>query len=267
MENKIIEKLLDSISNNERVALVTLTDVNGSTPTDEGSIMLVWESGKTFGTIGGGKLEYQVIKDSIEALKNGKNQKFSYSLMPEGNLKMRCGGMADGFIKVFVPKNKILMIGGGHIGENIVHLSKFLNFYITIVDDREDYVNKPSLQEAGKIIISDYSNFIEKVDIDSNTFVVIATKDHAGDQIALEQTIKTEAKYIGVIGSNNKTNFLKGELLKKGYNENEFEKVYAPVGINISNQEPKEIAFSIISEILLIKNSKKLKHMDILKNK
>ena len=256
MENKIIEKVLESISNNTKVALVTLTDVSGSTPTDDGNIMAVWETGKTFGTIGGGKLEYQVIKDTIEALQKGKNKKFSYSLMSDGDLKMKCGGNAEGFIKVFIPKNNILMIGGGHIGESIVHLSKFLNFQVTVVDDREDYANKTSLQEADKIIISDYSNFIDKVKIDSNTFVVIATKDHAGDQDALEQTIKTEAKYIGVIGSNNKTAFLKED----------FKRVYAPVGLNISNQDPKEIALSIMSEILLIKNSKELKHMDMLKN-
>lgn len=76
MENKIIEKVLESISNNIKVALVTLTDVSGSTPTDDGNIMAVWETGKTFGTIGGGKLEYQVIKDTVEALQKGKTKIF-----------------------------------------------------------------------------------------------------------------------------------------------------------------------------------------------
>lgn len=266
METKIMQEIINSLNKNIKVALITLVDVNGSTPADSGDMMLVWEDGRTVGTIGGGKLEYEVTKEAIEAIKQSKNFKFSHSLKSDGDLKMQCGGLATGFIKIFIPKNKLIMIGGGHIGENIVDLAKFLDFHVTVIDDREEFFNKASLQKADEIIISNYSNFLEKINIDSNTFIVIATKGHLGDQEALEQVVKSNAKYIGVIGSKSKTAFLKAEILKKGFSEEDFSNVYAPIGLNIANQNPKEIGISILSEILLIKNSKKLKHMDFTKS-
>lgn len=262
MENKVMKEITKSIEAGERVALVTLIEVKGSTPADAGNMMAVWENGRIEGTIGGGKLEYQVIQESIEAIKNGKSYMFHHSLTSEGDLEMKCGGTATGFIKIFLPPNKLIMVGGGHVGEKVISLAKFLDFHVTVIDDREDFLNKPSLQEADKIIISPYSNLSDNVTIDKNTYVVIATKGHLGDLDALEQVIRSQAKYVGVIGSLSKNTYLRKEMLNKGYSKEDFNNVYAPVGLNISDQTPKEISVSIMSEILAVKNSREIRHMD-----
>ena len=110
MDEIILKRIIESLNREEKVALVTITEIKGSTPRDEGSLMLVWEDGKSFGSIGGGKIEYTVIQESVEALKANKNRNFNHSLTPQGDLKMECGGEASGFIRVFVPGKKLIML-------------------------------------------------------------------------------------------------------------------------------------------------------------
>ena len=107
MEELILKKILQNLEDHKKVALVTLTDVGGSTPRDTGSLMLVWENGETYGSIGGGKVEYFVTGEAVEALKQNTDRNFEHSLMPDGDLEMQCGGTVKGFIKIFRPNEKI----------------------------------------------------------------------------------------------------------------------------------------------------------------
>ena len=136
MDEIILKKIIESLNREEKVALVTITEIKGSTPRDEGSLMLVWEDGKSFGSIGGGKIEYTVIQESVEALKANKSRIFNHSLTPQGDLKMECGGEASGFIRVFIPEKKLIIAGGGHVGEKVLELETFLGFKCTIIYDR-----------------------------------------------------------------------------------------------------------------------------------
>ena len=260
MDEIILKKIMDTLNNEKKVALVTLTEIKGSTPRDEGSLMLVWEDGKSFGSIGGGKIEYTVIQESIEALKTNLSKSFEHSLTPEGDLKMQCGGEAKGFIRVFIPEKRLIIAGGGHVGEKVLDLALFLGFKCIVVDDREEYKEKESLQRAHKIIISPYEKAMEHLTITEDTYIVIATKGHAGDLDFVKEALKTKAKYIGLIGSKIKHIFIKNSLKEEGFSEEEINKIYGPVGLDISNQLPEEIAVSIMSEILLIKNHGSLNH-------
>ena len=260
MDEIILKKILDSLDKNEKVALVTLTEIRGSTPRDEGSLMLVWKDGKSFGSIGGGKIEYTVIKEAIEALNAEKSRSFEHSLTPEGDLEMQCGGEAKGFIRVFIPEKRLIIAGGGHVGEKVLELANFLGFKCTIIDDREEYKTKESLQKAYKIIISPYKDALNQLTITKDTYIVIATRGHAGDLDFVKDALKTDAKYIGLIGSRVKHVFIRNSLREEGFSDEEIDKIYGPVGLDIANQLPEEIAVSIMSEILLIKNNGSLEH-------
>jgi xanthine dehydrogenase accessory factor len=260
MEELILKKILENIEEHKKVALVTLTDVGGSTPRDTGSLMLVWENGETYGSIGGGKVEYFVTGEAVEALKEGVDRSFEHSLTPDGDLKMQCGGTVKGFIKIFKPSEKIIIAGGGHVGEKVLELAKFLGFNCEVIDDREDYINKPSLQKADKITVGYYKDIVKDAGIDESTYVVITTKSHITDLEFVKEVLKTKARYIGVIGSQKKQIFVRETLLKEGFSEEDIKRIYGPVGINISNQMPEEIAVSILAEILVIKNNGTLEH-------
>lgn len=260
MEELILKKILENIENHKKVALVTLTEVGGSTPRDTGSLMLVWENGETYGSIGGGKVEYFVTGEAVEALKQSEDRSFEHSLTPDGDLKMQCGGMVKGFIKIFKPNEKVVIAGGGHVGEKVLEVAKFLGFNCEVIDDREEYLDKPSLQKADKILVGYYKDVIKDAGIDENTYVVITTKSHITDLEFAKEVLKTKARYIGVIGSTKKQIFVRESLLKDGFSGDDIKRIYGPVGLNISNQMPEEIAVSIMGEILMVKNGGTLEH-------
>lgn len=263
MEEKILEKVLQSVGNNTPVALVTLTAVGGSTPRDSGSIMAVFDDGSSFGSIGGGKIEFTVIGEAVEALKQGKDREFSHELTPSGDLQMECGGKAKGFIKIFGIKNRLIIAGGGHVGEKVLELGKFLGFHCVVVDDRDEYESKEQLKNADEIIIADYDGAVEKLVIDANTYIVVATKSHIGDIDFAKTVLKSNCKYLGVIGSTTKHKSIRKTLVNDGFTDEQISKIYGPIGLNISSQLPEEIAMSIMSEILLVKNGGTLEHKKI----
>ncbi len=254
MEEEILQKVIENINANIPVALVTLTAVGGSTPRDPGSIMAVFKDGSSIGSIGGGKIEYTVIAEALEALQKGENRSFSHELTPSGDLKMECGGSAKGYIKVFGIKNKLIIAGGGHVGEKVLELGKFLGFHCIVVDDRKEFEEKQSLKSADELIISDFSKATQKINIDSNTYIVVATKSHIDDIAFAKTVLNSNCKYLGVIGSSRKHKSIKKSLLEDGFSQESISKMYGPIGLNISSQLPEEIALSIMSEILLVKN-------------
>ncbi|MTI68518.1 MAG: xanthine dehydrogenase [Firmicutes bacterium] len=261
MEYKIMERISKEIKDNKRVALAMITESSGSTPAKKGAMMIILEDGSTYGTIGGGNLEYKVTKEAKICIRKNINKNFTFKLDDTGSLHMQCGGSAKVFIKLFKPERKLLIVGGGHIAYELYKLGKDLNFYTVIFDDREEYCNNDRFPEIDELQLGDIGKNLDKYPITKDCFIVIITRGHKNDEVALENVINKEASYIGMIGSKEKTSYIMNNLLDKGINKDKLKKVYAPIGLNLGGGKPNEIAFSIMSEILLIKNNGSLKHM------
>ncbi|MBZ7984722.1 XdhC family protein [Campylobacter sp. Cr9] len=255
MDDIVLKEVYKRCEKNEKIALITLTKSSGSTPRNAGSMMALFSDGTSVGSIGGGKLEYEVLKEAKECLENNKSKIFNHELTPNGDLKMQCGGLASGYIKIINQKPKLIIFGAGHIGKEIIFLAKYLGFYSILLDDRKEYLKNYADEEH----LSNYED-LDFLEIDENTYIIIVTKSHLDDYKCLKSVIEKNAKYIGVIGSKTKHKFIKDELIKDSFSNELFHKIYAPIGLDIANQEPREIAFSILSEILLIKNQGNLAH-------
>ncbi|WP_432408732.1 XdhC family protein [Wukongibacter sp. M2B1] len=266
MEYKLLDMISYEVKNNRKAALVTITKVEGSSPRKEGSMMGVREDGTIFGTIGGGKLELVVTKWAEKCMSDCKNQIFHFKLNDEeGSLHMQCGGEVDVFIKVFNPPQKLLIVGGGHIALKIYEFSKMLGFYNVIVEDREEFCNKERFPESDELLIGDIEKILSEYPIGDNCYIVIVTRGHKYDEIALKSVIESDAKYIGMIGSKNKTKYIRDNLIKAEIPKKLIERVYAPIGINLGGETPEEIAFSIMAEIQLVKNMGSLLHLKDIK--
>lgn len=265
MDEKILLKICESLEKGKSVAMAVITNENGSTPRGSGSIMAIWQDGKTLGSIGGGKVEYLVVGKAVECIEKREDSNFEYKLNDQGGLGMKCGGELKGYIRVFYPKAKLLIAGAGHISEKLNKLAKLLDFHTVIIDDREEYANKERFPEADEIIVGDIGKEIENYDINANTYVVIVTSGYAQDKNALESAVLKDAAYIGMIGSTRKIRSVMKELMDAGISEEKLKKIYAPMGINVSSNLPEEIALGILSEILLIKNKGTLNHKRDLK--
>ncbi len=258
----VINKALRDYENGREIAIATITKAEGSAPRGVGTMMAVLDDGSIHGTIGGGALEKHIIKLSLEAIKSGMSKSFDLPLNTEG-VEMICGGRVEVFIDVYKKKPKLLIIGGGHIGYAIYEQALLLDFHIAIFEDREEFLNIERFPHADELILGPVDKTLSDYKIDENTFIIIVTRGHSYDQISLEQVVNSDARYIGAMGSEKKIITIMKNLKEKGFNDENLKRIYAPIGLDIASEKPSEIAMSILSEVILVKNNKKPEHMKL----
>lgn len=263
MEGKILKAVSDAVEKGIEVAVVTVLEVKGSSPGKEGSMMAVFSDGSIIGTVGGGALEYEIIQESLKAINKNSSCEKSFELTETGNLHMKCGGFVRVYIKIFAKREKLLIMGGGHLGAELYTLGKFLNKYVVIFDDREEFINKERFPKADELIFGKMEETVKNYSIDENSYIIIVTRGHENDKQCLKAILdkKISPKYIGMVGSKGKVISTYKELLSEGYSKEELKEIYSPIGLDISNSEPKEIALGIMAEIIAVKNKKIAIHM------
>ena len=263
MEGKILKAVSSAVERGIETAVVTVLEVKGSSPGKEGAMMAVFSDGSILGTVGGGALEYEFIQEALKAIKENKSCEKSFELTEKGSLHMKCGGFVRAYIKVFAKREKLLIMGGGHLGAELYTLGKFLNKYVVIFDDREEFANRERFPEADEIILGKMKETVKNYSIDENSYIIIVTRGHENDKECLKAILdkKVFPKYIGMVGSRGKVLSTYKELLDKGYLKEELKKIYSPIGLDISSSEPKEIALGIMAEITAVKNQKTGEHM------
>ena len=263
MEGKILKAVSSAVERGIETAVVTVLEVKGSSPGKEGAMMAVFSDGSILGTVGGGALEYEFIKEALKAIKENKSFEKSFELTEKGSLHMKCGGFVRAYIKVFAKREKLLIMGGGHLGAELYTLGKFLNKYVVVFDDREEFANRERFPEADEIIFGKMEETVKNYSVDENSYIIIVTRGHENDKECLKAILdkKVSPKYIGMVGSRGKVLSTYKELLDEGYSKEELKKIYSPIGLDISSSEPKEIALGIMAEITAVKNQKTGEHM------
>lgn len=256
----IIKKVGLLLNENVEFALATIVGKTDSVPQDVGAKMIVYIDGRTEGTVGGGKLEATIIEESLKALKMGKSTLVSLSLKPE-DIGMYCGGEVSVFIEVFLSTIELLIFGGGHVGQRIAGLAEFLGIPYSVVDDREEFVTRELFSKARQLYCMNFSESFNNLSIDERTFIVIVTRGHAFDALCLERAMRTRAGYIGMIGSKNKVREVFSMMKSKGLEPENDPRVYAPVGLELGDNSPPQIALSIMSEIIKIHSGGTGQHM------
>ncbi len=251
----IYQEIVRIKSEGEEAALVTVVSATGSTPREEGAKMLVRGDGSIIGTIGGGRIEAQAIKEALETIIKGRPQRLSFSLKEGGELGMICGGDTEVFIEPILSVPTMYIFGGGHIALTLVKVGKLLGFKIVVIDDRPEYANAQRFPEAELTLVEDFAKAFQKLKVDKSSYIVVVTHGHKGDETALEGALATKAKYIGMIGSQTKNQTIFSHLLSKGISQEQLDRVHAPIGLNICALTPEEIAISIVAEIIKVRRS------------
>jgi len=258
MPKEILRRLMEMVENDEPVAVVTVLEAKGSAPGKPGFKMLVDLKGSTVGTVGGGLIEATLIRDAVEAIKENTPKIGIYKLDQEsaGGLGMLCGGEITAFIDVIAPQESLLIIGAGHIARPLAVMGKILGFKVKVLDDREEFCNQERFKSADQCLVGEIEELLSSLSITASTYIIIVTRGHAYDEIALEKTINSGAAYIGMIGSRNKVKKIYQNLLDKGFQESDLQKVHAPIGLDIGAKTPEEIAVSILAEIISVKHKR-----------
>jgi xanthine dehydrogenase accessory factor len=155
------------------------------------------------------------------------------------------------FLEPVSPNPRLVIVGAGHIGRAVTHLGSLLDFEVTVIDDRPEFANKEILQDADRIIVDTAENALEMLPKTPDSYFVIVTRGHLQDADALRRVIASDAAYIGMIGSRRKVALMREKFMKEGWATREqFDRVHAPIGIDISSETVEEIAISIAAELI-----------------
>ncbi len=319
------------------IALVTVVAATGSTPGKCGYKMLIGaDSGETFGTVGGGALEAEMIREAQRMVAEPKSRLFHFDLgetpddergicggsveflietfdsealplfedlsdavigragvlvsiiapdeLPRkillkdaGQIDAACsemapeiiaairdaatgygatrvsGGGMDVFVESVARAPTVVVFGAGHVSGHVARFAKSVHFRVVVCDDRSEYANRERFPDADEVVVEDFGHIFDKVQIDADCYLVIVTRGHRWDEIVLEQAVRTDARYVGMIGSRRKTLTILDKLKRRGIGTDVLNKVYAPIGVSIGAVTAEEIALSIVGELVKIR--------------
>lgn len=153
-----------------------------------------------------------------------------------------------------LPRTRLLIVGGGHIGQAVGNLAADLDFEVWVLDDRAEFVSAERFPRAARRLHGPIGPTLRDLEITPDTYCLIVTRGHNHDEEALYHLAERQARYVGMIGSRRKIKLIFDDLLAEGVSAEALSKVYAPVGIDIGSQTVAEIAISILAELVAHRN-------------
>lgn len=344
MMNDLIEAVNRCLNDHQPVVIATVVSQAGSTPRTAGTQMLVMPNNRIAGTIGGGKVEADVIQAASTLFNSGKARLVSFDLNQSGmsdDLDIICGGsmsvliesidcsgentvfyqalhrqyqvdapchtltalspeeggllvsgrllvMQDGTVAgglsmaeeavkqltsktsdrqvtVFLshgaqrfliqyhrgPQGVVYIFGAGHVSRELAGLTRKVGFCTVVLDDRKEFANRRRFGGADEVVVlKSFEQAFESRAIDDNSHIVIVTRGHSHDKTVLAQALKTDAGYVGMIGSRRKRDIIYQKLLAESFQQADIDRVHCPIGLDIGAETPEEIAVSILAELI-----------------
>ncbi|OPY72553.1 MAG: putative xanthine dehydrogenase subunit A [Syntrophorhabdus sp. PtaU1.Bin002] len=314
--------------------VATVVKKTGAAPRDEGAKMFIGEDRKSYGTVGGGRVEAEVYDEALRLMgtRKAKIVHFRMDAKEVAGDGMLCGGNVDvllepllgvhkevyegvrhcetrgrkavvvtrfgsgSFLKTLfdtygttwgdaVPEEELkgffrlldekkvqligdslvvepvsiapvlYIFGAGHVSQFLSKVAKMVDFNVVVIDDRAEFANQERFPEADSVVVEDFLKVFDNLAFTGNEYVVIVTRGHAHDAAVLEETVKRETRYIGMIGSKRKVRMVLQHLREKGANQKVLDKVHSPVGLEIHSETPQEIAISIVAELIQVRGS------------
>lgn len=250
-DRAVFEAVLAAKGEGRPAALATVIETHGSVPREAGSKMLVWADSAIVGTVGGGEMESLVIRESQEALRDGQTRILEYTLSElESGDPGICGGTVRIFIEPLLPPPTVVVVGAGHVGKVVAELAKWLDFRVIVTDDRPGYATPEQIPEMDGYLEVPPAALPDHVDINIQTFIVAVTRGLVVDKDLLLALLATEAPYVGLIGSRRRWVKTAEALAEAGISRESLARVHAPIGLDLGGETPKEIALSIMAEVV-----------------
>ncbi len=253
-DRAVFEAALAAQSEGRPAALATVIRSQGSVPRQAGSKMLVWPDGNIVGTVGGGEMEARVIQAAQEALRDGQTRLLRYDLadLPSGDAGI-CGGTVEVFVEPLLPVPTVLVIGCGHVGRAVAELAKWMGFRVIVSDDRPGYATPEQVPGMDGYVEAPPAEIVGQVPITAMTCIAAVTRGLVIDKALIPALLATEAPYIGLIGSRRRWALTAQALAdEQGISPADLARVRAPVGLEIGAETPREIALSILAEIVMV---------------
>lgn len=159
------------------------------------------------------------------------------------------------YVELLSENPSLVICGGGHISLELAGLADYLEYSYIVLDDRKEFCNYDRFPHAAECLCQPFAEALTKLKPQTaKPYYIIVTRGHMADVECLELILNRSYGYVGMIGSKTKVARAMDLLLQKGYDRKQLGQVHAPIGLNIGGQTPKEIAVSIIAQIIQIRN-------------
>ena len=328
--------MYEQIYSGQSIVLINIIASTGSTPRGAGAKMLVLADGKSFGTIGGGAVEYkcQQLAQQVFVNKQSYTKHFTLSANQAADLGMICGGDVTVYFQYFEGGNEkivelihrivelfdrninswiitditderewglavyvqgksifgfesikeedilplldsksvwsekngkryyieplvhsgcVYIFGGGHVAQELVPVLSHIGFRCRVLEDRPEFTGEKIFPQAESTYLGDFGNIGVSLQIGPNDYVIIMTRGHQNDYTVLAQALRTNAYYIGMIGSKTKVAGTFQKLIDEGFTKDDLCRIYTPIGLNIKAESPAEIAISIAAQLIEVR--------------
>ncbi|MBI4199903.1 MAG: XdhC family protein [Chloroflexi bacterium] len=203
-----------------------------------GSRLFIHQGGTSSGTLGHPELDRLAVETSAKLAPWGKCE---HVMTADGT---------ELFVEAYTSPPTVVLMGGGHIAKALAPLAHMLEFRLFVVDDRAEFANQERFPHAEAVAVADYAHGLDSFPISPNTAIIVATRGHNFDDLALEAATRSRAGYVGLVGSKRKVILIYEELLKRGVPLERLREIRAPIGLDIGARTPAEIAVSIMAELV-----------------
>lgn len=233
------------------VVLATIISDRGSVPRHTGSKMLIYPDETFIGTVGGGEMEDIVFATAPELVESGKSEIIHIDLVdPARGDAGVCGGQMDIFLEPIMPEPTILVIGCGHCGQALADLANWLGYNVIVTDDRAELCTPEVIPDANGYYPVKAEKIAAEVPIHARTYIAAVTRGVPLDVAMIPELLKTPAPYIGVMGSKRRWATSVKKMKEKGISEKDLARIHAPIGLELNAETPRQIAVSIMAEII-----------------
>ena len=248
----IYEQIVQLRRDGRRGAVATIVNVRGSIPSFKTAKMLVRDDGSIVGTIGGGCVEADVWQAAREVMESEKPRTLTFDLNqdPRYDTGLVCGGTLEVFIEPILPPALLYVFGAGHVAAKLCQVAASAGFDLIVTDDRTSYATKERFPSAREVHALDFDEATKQLDPNEASYIVIVTRGHRDDMRLLRWAVQTRARYIGMIGSKRKVIGIFKTLQEEGVPAHLFDRVHAPIGLDIGAVTPEEIAVAITAELI-----------------
>lgn len=250
MMRAIAAALAASAERREAVALVSVVQATGEFLPALGRHLVVWLDERTpLGDLQLGDLQPRLLEEARAALRERRHARLDYRT-EAGAIKL--------FVEVQPQPYHLIIAGAGHVAAPLAVMASLCDFTVTVLDDRPQYANRERFPTADRVIAGPFREELRKLRgdrpaFDPNTCIVLVTRGHQYDVELLLEVLDDPVAYIGMIGSRRRVRAVY-ELLERerGIPRYKFDRVHAPIGLDIGAQTPAEIAVAILAEIIAV---------------
>lgn len=258
--NEVFEEIARIRAEGEKGAIATVISNRIPPEMKDKAKLVLRADGTAVGSLGdGGFIEDHVRQTAAEVMREDYLTVLQFEIGDEEAQRwgLAAGELLDVFVEPIVAIPTLYLFGGGHVSLQIANIAKMVGFKLVVIDDRPAFANKERFPMADDTRVDDLTTVFDRLKIDDQSYIVAVTRGHQHDEPVIEQAIRTEARYIGMIGSKRKITRMWKKLVERGADRNRLAQVHAPIGLEIGADTPEEIAVSVVAQLIQARRGRK----------